>query len=85
MPQRHYCDITGLEVRDHSDTISTFSKTTPLQAPYTDPVTGLRYHDKSVYELIKGLVSADNSLIVPSYANTLHYCFGRVRVRPKII
>jgi len=37
MPQRHYCDITGLE------------------APYTDPVTGLRYHDKSVYELIKGL------------------------------
>ncbi|KZP11665.1 hypothetical protein FIBSPDRAFT_799995 [Athelia psychrophila] len=37
MPQRHYCDITGLE------------------APYTDPATGLRYHDKSVYELIKGL------------------------------
>ncbi|KAF8647437.1 hypothetical protein AX16_006713 [Volvariella volvacea WC 439] len=36
-PQRHYCDITGLE------------------APYTDPATGLRYHDKSVYELIKGL------------------------------
>lgn len=39
IPQRHYCDITGLE------------------APYTDPATGLRYHDKSVYELIKGLVS----------------------------
>lgn len=39
LPQRHYCDITGLE------------------APYTDPATGLRYHDKSVYELIKGLVS----------------------------
>ncbi|KAH7925468.1 hypothetical protein BV22DRAFT_1112263 [Leucogyrophana mollusca] len=37
LPQRHYCDITGLE------------------APYTDPRTGLRYHDKSVYELIKGL------------------------------
>ncbi|KAI0041363.1 hypothetical protein FA95DRAFT_1584763 [Auriscalpium vulgare] len=37
LPQRHYCDITGLE------------------APYTDPVTGLRYHDKSIYELIKGL------------------------------
>ncbi|TCD66892.1 chromatin-remodeling complex subunit ies6 [Steccherinum ochraceum] len=37
LPQRHYCDITGLE------------------APYTDPATGLRYHDKSVYELIKGL------------------------------
>ncbi|KAJ6460963.1 hypothetical protein C8R45DRAFT_1028788 [Mycena sanguinolenta] len=37
MPQRHYCDITGLE------------------APYTDPATKLRYHDKSIYELIKGL------------------------------
>ncbi|TEB18709.1 hypothetical protein FA13DRAFT_1745325, partial [Coprinellus micaceus] len=39
LPQRHYCDITGLE------------------APYTDPATGLRYHDKSVYALIQGLVS----------------------------
>ena len=28
-----------------------------MQAPYTDPTTGLRYHDKSVYEIIKGLVS----------------------------
>ncbi|EIW75863.1 hypothetical protein CONPUDRAFT_169115 [Coniophora puteana RWD-64-598 SS2] len=37
LPQRHYCDITGLE------------------APYTDPRTNLRYHDKSVYELIKNL------------------------------
>ncbi|KAI9437003.1 hypothetical protein H4582DRAFT_1854002 [Lactarius indigo] len=39
LPQRRYCDITGLE------------------APYTDPITGLRFHDKSIYELIKGLVS----------------------------
>ncbi|KAF8519743.1 hypothetical protein BU17DRAFT_47408, partial [Hysterangium stoloniferum] len=37
LPQKHYCDITGLE------------------APYTDPATNLRYHDKSIYELIKGL------------------------------
>ncbi|KAH8096827.1 hypothetical protein BXZ70DRAFT_944718 [Cristinia sonorae] len=37
LPQRHYCDITGLE------------------APYTDPGTGLRYHDKSIYEVVKGL------------------------------
>ncbi|KAF6752056.1 hypothetical protein DFP72DRAFT_905977 [Ephemerocybe angulata] len=37
LPQRHYCDITGLE------------------APYTDPATGLRYHDKSVYALIQSL------------------------------
>lgn len=27
-----------------------------VQAPYTDPTTGLRYHDKNVYEIIKGLV-----------------------------
>jgi len=40
LPQKHYCDITGLE------------------APYTDPATGLRYHDKSVYELIKGLTTS---------------------------
>ncbi|GAW01591.1 YL1 nuclear protein C-terminal domain-containing protein [Lentinula edodes] len=26
---------------------------TGLEAPYTDPVTGLRYHDKDVYALIK--------------------------------
>ncbi|KAH9949713.1 hypothetical protein B0H21DRAFT_786411 [Amylocystis lapponica] len=37
LPQRRYCDITGLE------------------GPYTDPATSLRYHDKSIYELIKGL------------------------------
>ncbi|KAJ3966682.1 hypothetical protein EV361DRAFT_934063 [Lentinula raphanica] len=35
LPQKHYCDITG------------------LKAPYTDPVTGLRYHDKDVYAVIK--------------------------------
>lgn len=28
---------------------------TGLEAPYTDPVSKLRYHDKSVYELIKTL------------------------------
>ncbi|KAF8186245.1 hypothetical protein BJ912DRAFT_904912 [Pholiota molesta] len=28
---------------------------TGLEAPYTDPATGLRYHDKNVYEIIKGL------------------------------
>ncbi|KAF5371354.1 hypothetical protein D9615_009706 [Tricholomella constricta] len=37
LPQKHYCDITGLE------------------APYTDPTTGLRYHDKSVYDVVKSL------------------------------
>ncbi|KAG6816174.1 hypothetical protein H0H87_008098, partial [Tephrocybe sp. NHM501043] len=28
---------------------------TGLEAPYTDPATGLRYHDKSVYDVIKSL------------------------------
>ncbi|KIP05891.1 hypothetical protein PHLGIDRAFT_128609 [Phlebiopsis gigantea 11061_1 CR5-6] len=28
---------------------------TGLEGPYTDPATGLRYHDKSIYELIKSL------------------------------
>ncbi|KAF8344940.1 hypothetical protein F5887DRAFT_968625 [Amanita rubescens] len=28
---------------------------TGLEAPYTDPGTGLRFHDKSIYQLIKGL------------------------------
>ncbi|KAI0297489.1 hypothetical protein B0F90DRAFT_888068 [Multifurca ochricompacta] len=37
LPQRRYCDITGLE------------------SPYTDPISGLRFHDKSIYELIKSL------------------------------
>ncbi|ESK93676.1 ino eighty subunit 6 [Moniliophthora roreri MCA 2997] len=37
LPQKHWCDITGLE------------------APYTDPTTGLRYHDKNIYALIKGM------------------------------
>ena len=55
LPQRRYCDITGLEVG------SSFCFNPDLidchrQAPYTDPATGLRYHDKSVYDLIKGLV-----------------------------
>ncbi|KDQ55483.1 hypothetical protein JAAARDRAFT_159498 [Jaapia argillacea MUCL 33604] len=31
---------------------------TGLEAPYTEPITGLRYHDKSVYELIKSLSSS---------------------------
>lgn len=59
MPQRHYCDITGLEVRVSCYYPPSSDSRMPrcTQAPYTDPATGLRYHDKSVYELIKGLVS----------------------------
>ncbi|TFK32300.1 hypothetical protein BDQ12DRAFT_521389 [Crucibulum laeve] len=54
LPQRRYCDITGLE------------------APYTDPITGLRYHDKSVYELIKGLsVSAAKDYLSARGVNSI--------------
>ncbi|KAG6864032.1 hypothetical protein C0991_000938 [Blastosporella zonata] len=28
---------------------------TGLEAPYTDPATGLRYHDKSVYDVVKNV------------------------------
>ena len=28
-----------------------------LEGPYTDPKTMLRYHDKDVYEIVRGLVS----------------------------
>jgi INO80 complex subunit C len=55
LPQRKYCDITGLEVRLHIF-IREHAVEDCLQAPYTDPATGLRYHDKSVYEHIRGLV-----------------------------
>ncbi|KAF8134518.1 hypothetical protein EV363DRAFT_1323749 [Boletus edulis] len=34
---------------------ATTATITGLEAPYTDPRTGLRYHDKSVYDLIKNL------------------------------
>lgn len=62
LPQRHYCDITGLE------------------APYTDPTTGLRYHDKSVYALIKGLVRVSLLILVR------HTCrVDRVQVQLKSI
>ncbi|KZT21917.1 hypothetical protein NEOLEDRAFT_1120439 [Neolentinus lepideus HHB14362 ss-1] len=54
LPQRRYCDITGLE------------------APYTEPATGLRYHDKSVYELIKGLsVSAAKDYLAARGVNPI--------------
>ena len=55
LPARKYCDITGLEVH-----ISPVCGLSPylikVKAHYTDPATGLRYHDKNVYQLIKGLV-----------------------------
>ncbi|KAF9010449.1 hypothetical protein BDZ89DRAFT_503919 [Hymenopellis radicata] len=31
---------------------------TGLEAPYTDPATGMRYHDKSVYQAIKSLTAS---------------------------
>lgn len=37
MPQKKYCDITGLD------------------AKYTDPKTGLRYHNAEIYQFISTL------------------------------
>lgn len=34
---------------------------TGLSGPYTDPKTMLRYHDKDVYEIVRGLVSSFTS------------------------
>lgn len=57
LPQRRYCDITGLEVNiSLALAICVAANPCCVQGPYTDPATGLRYHDKSIYELIKGLV-----------------------------
>ncbi|KAG8742886.1 chromatin-remodeling complex subunit ies6 [Ceratobasidium sp. 414] len=35
---------------------------TGLEGPYTDPASGLRYHDKSIYELIKSLPSLESGV-----------------------
>lgn len=57
-PPKHYCDITGLEVRPRPFSSSSLRPThARRQAPYTDPSTGLRFHDKSIYDVVKGLVS----------------------------
>lgn len=58
LPQRRYCDITGLEVRETSESQFNVFMMKLVQAPYTDPITGLRFNDKSIYELIKSLVSS---------------------------
>jgi hypothetical protein len=70
VPHRHLCDITGLEVRTFS-LLSSPPLTLPSQkAPYTDPATGIRYHDKSVYEIVKGLVSPSLVLLLPVRVST---------------
>jgi hypothetical protein len=44
-----------------------------VQAPYTDPATGLRYHDKSVYDVIKGLVCIIESAQLPPQTERIFY------------
>ncbi|KAG8906061.1 chromatin-remodeling complex subunit ies6, partial [Tulasnella sp. 408] len=61
IPATRYCDITGLEVRSlpgaayyiyrEKANTSCFG----CKAPYTDPLTGLRYHDKDVFAHIRTL------------------------------
>ncbi|KAG9092064.1 chromatin-remodeling complex subunit ies6 [Ceratobasidium sp. 370] len=40
---------------------------TGLEGPYTDPASGLRYHDKSIYELIKSLAILQNPASMQAY------------------
>lgn len=58
LPHLHLCDITGLEVSSLPTFPRDVADSECHQAPYTDPATGLRYHDKNVYEIIKGLVGS---------------------------
>jgi YL1 nuclear protein C-terminal domain len=51
-----------------------------MQAPYTDPITGLRFHDKSVYELIKGLVSV---CLDSCYCVLTEQCIASLLVLPR--
>lgn len=70
LPQRRYCDITGLEVRELLQSPFIVPWWDFAQAPYTDPITGLRFHDKSIYELVKSLVSAHHFLSQWSITNS---------------
>ncbi|KAG6810839.1 hypothetical protein H0H92_010103, partial [Tricholoma furcatifolium] len=45
---------------------------TGLEAPYTDPATGLRYHDKNVYDVVKSL-SASSAKEYLSASLNYHY------------
>jgi INO80 complex subunit C len=66
LPQKRYCDITGLEVCPLFFLLrSALDQSLPVfkpKGPYTDPSSSLRYHDKSIYEAIKGLVGSPRSI-----------------------
>lgn len=42
-----------------------FCDITGLEAPYRDPHTGLQYHSKEVYEVLKTLVSPYHPIFPP--------------------
>jgi INO80 complex subunit C len=57
LPARKYCDITGLLVPFfflfHFNFFCFWTRLWALQAPYTDPRTGLRFANAEVYRFIK--------------------------------
>jgi hypothetical protein len=76
LPHRHLCDITGLEVLTGKMFLTRLFYLTIKKAPYTDPTTGIRYHDKSVYEIVKGLVSLFIPLCIATDFVTSEYEYG---------
>ncbi|KIL66337.1 hypothetical protein M378DRAFT_75165, partial [Amanita muscaria Koide BX008] len=48
---------------------------TGLEAPYTDPATGLRFYDKSVYQLIKGLSTSTAKEYLSGIHRRFHWSF----------
>jgi len=74
LPARKYCDITGLEARILL-ACGFSSRLEKVQAHYTDPATGLRYYDKNVYQLIKGLVGfpITHAMIIQTLTHALEH------------
>lgn len=50
------CEDASIEAPPSVLPLRHYCDITGLEAPYTDPATGLRYHDKSIYQVIKSLV-----------------------------
>ena len=58
LPPSKYCDITGLHVSFSLHRTLTHCRKPRHKGPYTHPTARLRYHDTSIYSVIKSLVSS---------------------------